>query len=821
MSSTSAEPGATAENGTRRAGHGAEWVALTLLFGAVLYLLRSISVISGDPEATESAVAMARWHVGLTIERSFPFSLLVAAAAAFVGLRLASRPLLATLLAAVLFAFALGGWGIDASRHAPDRALLLQHAVVALGLAFLLVRACRRLASPRTRASAGARRALLALSLCAALAVPAAAYALCRRAPPLRAVRERVTEYLSRSSGWELVASNPNAAPNAGFLAPSLDAGIDGAELPSLIMPPPCEIRLKVPDVEGTLAFRASAGVDRRFPWQLEHAPDDTSVSLEILVNGEPRFSARIPARPLENGDAVRSWRHAGGEAGLPVAAGDTITLRTTLSPPDATVTGNLGLLAGFGNVEIERTDVRPCRPASEEHPNVLLIVMDTLRADELSCYGGSPHATPGATPNLDALAARGILYERAFATSSWTWPSTASILTGLVPEVHGVLDDTSCYLAAPVETLGEALEREDYATGAFACNPLIDPVKNFDQGFESFDYARDMRKSEEVLPRIETWIEEHADARFFLYLHLVDPHEPVRPHAQDLARVGASETPPPGSHERPAVGARTSLLKGDGLTETGEVDPDRVVPKDQQQWLKDTYAAAVSTCDRHVGTVLSWLEEHGVLENTIVAFTSDHGEELFDHGFLGHDHTLYQELVRVPMILAGPGIPSSKRVTTPVSNRHLAWTLAQRGGAKLPGPADPIDLGTPELVPSRRIHFSTEHGWWWNDHRTTILGVLEWPHVLHLYPDALPFGAEKGTPPGDGLVRLYDLEADPREKKDLSKEKPELVEALKESLLEHKKVHAAQRHPMVPGSGEATKELLRRLGYAGDETDK
>jgi arylsulfatase A-like enzyme len=345
------------------------------------------------------------------------------------------------------------------------------------------------------------------------------------------------------------------------------------------------------------------------------------------------------------------------------------------------------------------------------------------------------------------------------------------------VPEVHGVLDDTSCYLAAPIETLGEALEREDYATGAFACNPLLDPVKNFDQGFETYDYTREMRKSDAVLPQIGAWISEHADARFFLYVHLVDPHEPVQPAAQDLARVGVSGTPPAGASDRPAVQCRTALLHGDGLTPTGELDPVLVTPREVQAWLRDTYAAAVSTADRSVGTILAWLDEHGLAENTIVAFTSDHGEELFDHGFLGHDHTLYQELVRVPMILAGPGIAAGKRVATPVSNRHLAWTLAARAGARLTGPADPIDLGSPELIAERKIHFSTEHGWWWNDHRTTILGVLEWPFVLHVYPDALPFGSPKGTQPGEGIVRLYDLVSDPRETKDLSKEKPELVE--------------------------------------------
>ena len=803
-------------------------MALALAFGAVLYLLRSVAIIAGRPDASASAVAMARWHVGLTIERAFPVALLLAAIAAAIALKLAARPFLATLAAAALFAFGLSGYGVGPARHAPapldaqGRALLLQQGAVATVLALLLVRAARRVTNPRSRSSAGARRAVLALSTFAALAVPSAAWTLCRRAPPKRLVRDRVAEFLSRPAEWEIARANPAAPPQTGFLAPSLDAGVDGAELPSLILPPPCEVRLRVPDVPGNLHFRASAGVDRRFPWQLEHAPDATSVALEILVDGEPRFSARFPARPLENGDAFRAWHHAGGDDGLSLRAGQTITLRSALSPPDASVAGRVGLLCGFGNVEIERTEARPCRAATRDHPNVVLVVMDTLRADEIACYRGAPPwraSTPkDATPSLDALAARGILFERAYATSSWTWPSTASILTGLVPEVHGVLDDTSCYLAAQIETIGEALEREEYATAAFACNPLLDPVKNFDQGFETYDYAPVMRKSDEVLPRIGAWIAEHADARFFLYVHLVDTHEPVEPEARDLARVGAAATPPPGSPERPGLECRNAMMIGGALTPSGQLDPDLVIPAERRAWLRDTYAAAVSTADRSVGTILGWLDEQGLADSTIVAFTSDHGEELFDHGLLGHDHSLYQELVRVPMILAGPGIEAGRRVATPVSNRHLAWTLTARTGGILRGPADPIDLATPDRIAARRVHFSTEHGWWWNDHRTTILGIVDWPFVLHLYPEALPFGVAKDTQPGEGILRLYDLEKDPRETTDLSKEKPEIVATLKEAMLEHRRVHAAQRNPTVPGSGDATKELLRRLGYAGGD---
>ncbi len=819
MSSSDSSTPDLAEARTHPRGLFAEWAVLALFFGTVLYLLHSGAVISGGAVNEQGARALASWHVGLTLQRLFPFALAIGAAASALALALLRRPVPAVLVCAALFAIAIAGWPLEDPRHIPDpsgragRIAWLECALAALVLAFFLVLACRRARLESNPGGTFSRAWVLLPVLFFAAAVPITSWTHLRRSPPMRAVRERVHEFLVGPPAWTVVHAPEKTPPYVGSLTPSLESQVDGGDLPALILPPASEVRFEIPLDAGPSRLRASAGVDRRFRWQLEHAPEETQVTFELEINGKPRFLAVVPARGPESS---RAWHHAGGREGLEVAPGDVVTLKTSLSPPDAPVAGTLPLLAGFGRLELERTAQHPCVTASPETPNVVLIVMDTLRADELSCYG---HAG-GSSPHLDALAARGVLYEHACATSSWTWPSTSSILTGLAPEAHGVVDDDACFLDDGLVTVAEALEREDYVTAAFACNPLLDPVKNFDQGFETYDYSREFRKGDGVLPDIRAWIESHADTRFLLYLHFVDTHEPVAPEAQDLARVGVSATPPAGCPDRPTVEYRPALLRSEGLTPDGESNADLVVPPEHQRWIREMYSAEVSTADRSVGSVIDLVAKLGLEKKTIVAFTSDHGEELFDHGFLGHDHSLHQELVRVPLILAGPGIPRGIRTATPVSNANLAWTLARSGGGNLSTAEARIDLRAPDRIEKRKVFFSTEHGWWWNVNRITILGLEDWPWVLHSIPTGLAWGVAKGTDPGEGQFRLYDLENDPHERVDLSKQRPEIVEALRQVLSEHTRMSTAAKTGRSRGAGDATKAFLKRFGYAGEDED-
>jgi arylsulfatase A-like enzyme len=790
--------------------------SLALLFGATLFILRAGAVLAGEGLGEGGDRALALWHVGLGLERAFPFALVIGAAATTVALTLSRRAIAAVALCGALFLVSLSGWLVDDPFYVPDlgaargRMRLLELSVVALALSSLMLWACRRALRPTSRGFLSSPAALHGCALFAVL-VAATGWALFRRTPPVRTVHETARVMLLGPPSWSVVSSQAGHPPYVGLLTPTLDWNADGGDLPSLIMPPPCEVRFEIRPEDGPVRLRAAAGCDRRLRWQLESAPQDGAVVFEIAVNGERRFDARIPAH---GSASSRTWHHAGGREGIALSPGDVVTLRTSLSPSDVPVVGELGLLAGFGRCELERAVERPRERADRERPNILLVVMDTLRADELSCYG-HPGRT---TPELDRLAARGVLYERACATSSWTWPSTASILTGLPPEAHGVVDDGACYLDGSLDTLAEVLGRRNYTTGAFACNPLLDPGKNFDQGFETFDYSRDFRKTDQVLPDIDAWMGRHADSRFFLYLHFVDTHEPHRPRPEDLERVGTSALPPPGCPERPMVDYRAPLMKGMGLTPEGKLNADLVIPPEHQRWIRDIYSASVSTADHYVGEVLRMLEAHDLEEKTLVAFTSDHGEELFDHGFLGHSQTVCQELIHVPLILAGPGIHPGVRVDAPVSNRSLFWTLAHRGGVEMREVLEPVDLASSGSLQPRAVFFSTEHGWWWNNPRLPIAGIQDWPWVLHYVPRGLPWGAAADADPGEGQVRLYNLEEDPGERVDLAGARPDLAQALRRRIVEHGRTAAGMRPRVAPGAGDATLEMLRRMGYSGDD---
>jgi arylsulfatase A-like enzyme len=580
-------------------------------------------------------------------------------------------------------------------------------------------------------------------------------------------------------------------------------------------MPPPCEVRFEVREEDGPVSLHASAGVDAAMEGMLLRAPKDCAVLFEIAVNGQRRFGARVETRATDVG---RVWRHAGGRVGLPLVPGDVVTLKTSLEPEEFDATTRQEIPVGFGRLELEREIARPIERASAERPSILFIVMDTLRADQLSCYGNAEHETPA----LDALAARGLLHERAYATSSWTWPSTASMLTGLWPETHGVVSHAACYLDGSFDTLAEVLGRTNATTAAFVCNPLIDPTKGFSQGFETYDYGRDFRTSGAVVDDVRAWIARHAGTRFFLYLHWIDPHRPIKARREDFARLGVSPSPPPGSPAEALIEAGRILREGQAVVEGGQSDPDRVLSAEEQRWIRDAYSASVLSADHYVGEVLRELEERGLADTTLVVFTSDHGEELFDHGLFGHGQSLHQELVRVPLILAGPGVPRGVRSSAPVTNLALFETLTTRGGARerradaLDGST--VDLGAPVRGGPSTQYFSTETGWWCNRHQSVQYGVQEWPWVLVVAPEALPWGAPEDADPGDGQIRLFNLARDPGERVDRSAAEPEVVRALRQRWSEHLEAQAAIGAGPGRSAGPVTLDLLRRFGYTGDD---
>jgi arylsulfatase A-like enzyme len=613
---------------------------------------------------------------------------------------------------------------------------------------------------------------------------------------------------------WTVLEQHPRHPPRVSVLLPSFEDDME-SERPALVMPPPCAVEFTVGRDEGPAVLHALAGVGHRF--RPPAAPDGEPyrVVFSVEVDGALAWSGSIAAgAAIDAGDA---WKPVGGEAGLELAPGAAVTLRTELvAPAGAPPLERDRVPAGFAELRLAWVVVREPRPSSPRSPAVLLIVMDTQRADVLSCYGGEP----GTSPAVDALAARGVLYEDANATARWTWPSTASLLTGLEADEHGVIDDDrACYLCTAHETLAELLLERGYVTAAFSCNPLITRDKRFDQGFEEFDEGGRFRYMDEVGDEILRWIEAHAGTRYFLYLHLVESHLPYS-IAPDLRAELEQDLGgrPPGCPPKAALQElEQRVMAGEGRRADGSVDLEQVVSARDLAWVRAEYRAAVRTGDRWVGRILARLAELGLEDETLVAFTADHGEELFDHGLGTHAHQLYRELVHVPLILAGPGAPRGVRVATPVSSRHLAPTLAAAGGARFAGLADALDLRDPASIEPRALHASTHVGRWNRDEqRTSIFLLREGPWILQHAPLALPWGEPPEADPGAGQSRLFQIEEDPHELHARAASEPERVRAMRSRLLDDLRAMGERRTEVAVHSSSATLKLLRDIGYLG-----
>jgi arylsulfatase A-like enzyme len=322
------------------------------------------------------------------------------------------------------------------------------------------------------------------------------------------------------------------------------------------------------------------------------------------------------------------------------------------------------GLSAGCGETS------GPAQP-----PNVLLVSIDTLRADHLSSYGYERNTTP----HLDALAARGLLFEAAHSTSSWTLPAHASLLTGRYPSFHG-LEDEGAVLPEGLPTLAERFRELGYATFAVVAHVYVGREFGLDRGFDSFDDSlleggtRNPRAAE-VVDRVLAHVDADGDRPFFAFVHLFDPHWDYAPPPPWDARF----TDP--GYAGPVDGTLRSLSPWSG--------PDRAMPAADLAHLLALYDGEVAYADAEIGRLLAALEERGALERTVVAVTADHGEEFEEHGRLGHGHSLYGEVLRVPLILAGhPRLPAGERRREPVSLVDVAATLLDLAGGAAPAGA-------------------------------------------------------------------------------------------------------------------------------------
>jgi len=309
-------------------------------------------------------------------------------------------------------------------------------------------------------------------------------------------------------------------------------------------------------------------------------------------------------------------------------------------------------------------------RPA-EQRPDIILILADALRADYLGCYGFEGDVSP----TLDRLAAESIVYDNAIAPAPWTKPSVASLFTSLDPLRHRVVDQAGRFwrtvpasqktdaLPPGAWTLAEALRESGYETAAWVMNPWIDgPEMGFQQGFEHF-HGRNgrVRKAHEILPEVREWLEERKGGAgrrpYFLYLHFMDTHDPYqyrRKYVEEFSKSPSlGDDRPLGEDEREGIGylGAANPFK----------DPGR--GKRLGDW-RALYASGVRLFDDHVGPFLRWLRDSGRLDRTVLVFTSDHGEDLLEHGRWRHGYspTLFQHSIRIPLAIRLPGAKGGGR---------------------------------------------------------------------------------------------------------------------------------------------------------------
>lgn len=426
--------------------------------------------------------------------------------------------------------------------------------------------------------------------------------------------------------------------------------------------------------------------------------------------------------------------------------------------------------------------------PDDPTRRNLILISIDTLRADRLGAYGYDRDTSP----TLDALAARGVRFETVIAESSWTLPSHITLFTGLSPALHGVVSPEH-KLAESVPVLTEVLRERGFRTFAFTGGIYLAPNFGFDRGFETYASAMHESGSEEMRPiAFRTALaytqrriaEFDPSERFFAFIHTYDVHCPYESPAEYTemfdSRPASDQIETRGNCGNPTFN-EMQLSQG------------------QAQFLSDRYDAGIRQADDHLGRFLARLEKRGVLEDTVVAVVSDHGEEFLEHGQIGH-LTLHMEILRVPWIVAGPGI-ESRVVTEPVGLEDVMPTLLAL--LEIPSPPTegvsmlPAIRGERRSAPDRARFSELGVG---PELRSAVLGdhhIIEgWNHRM-----------------------LFDWRADPNEQIDLATTEADRVAELRAVLMENAGLRS--KSPLKAKAGlmgpldEDLKRRLRALGYA------
>ncbi|HEX6307152.1 MAG TPA: sulfatase [Longimicrobiales bacterium] len=412
---------------------------------------------------------------------------------------------------------------------------------------------------------------------------------------------------------------------------------------------------------------------------------------------------------------------------------------------------------------------------AASARPNILLLILDTVRASSLSLYGHSL----ATTPSLDAIAGRSVVFEQAIAPAPWTLPSHASMFTGLPPDHLSTDWRTPLDDAAP--TLAEYLAESGYDTAGFVANlGYCGWESGLDRGFGHYEddpisarqvlvssalvravvsktWFRDLVGSDENFVRktaddingdLLDWLSERDEARpFFAFLNYYDAHAPYMPPEPFRSRFAGD-----------AARGGISPLHRWNSDPFGDPPPDSIIAQE-----KIAYESAIAYLDDRIGALLSDLDRRGILSGTIVIVTSDHGEEFGEHGILDHGNSLYMPGLRVPLLVYQPSSPRpGVRIAAPASLTGLARMIVRLAGLEDGAPfpdrrlADLLDGLPADATPAlSEVTYATGLPDWFPVSRGNMLSLVteRWHYILN----------------GDGTEELYDLTTDPGEQRDVA----------------------------------------------------
>jgi len=325
---------------------------------------------------------------------------------------------------------------------------------------------------------------------------------------------------------------------------------------------------------------------------------------------------------------------------------------------------------------------VTTCAPRSGlNRPDVVLVIIDTLRADHLPIYG----YTRNTSPNLSAIAAHGLVFERAFSHSGWTLPSIGSLLTGLYPSENGLTSNSKGgprfgRLRAGVTTLADVLSSRGYRTAAFVNNLFLAPGFGLQRGFDVYDYRassnQDIRSAEDTVDAALQWLRSDTRPAFVL-VHFMEPHLDYDPPKATRGRFA------------PGVLPVNVPFRGGGLI--GRASAPRPSP-DQLAAIEALYDEEVLAADMALGRLYRELMDRTTGRRRWFWVTSDHGEEFWDHHSFEHGHQLFGELIHVPLIAVGPATPAT-RIQAPVQHVDVFRTLVELAGGQVPPGSRGVNL--------------------------------------------------------------------------------------------------------------------------------